>query len=55
VWAGLFIVIGYASGMKLETMQQGLQMVSATAQGAIAVAIAAWGVTRLVAMRRARV
>ena len=40
--------------MKLETMQQGLQMVSATAQGAIAVAIAAWAVTRVVAMRRAR-
>jgi len=54
VWAGLFIVIGYASGMKLETMQQGLQMVSAAAQGAIAVAIAAWAVTRVVAMRRAR-
>ena len=55
VWAGLFIVIGYASGMKLETMQVGLQMVSTTAQGAIVVALGAWAVTRVVAMRRARV
>ena len=28
VWASLFIVTGYASGMKLETMQQGLSVVS---------------------------
>ena len=55
VWAGLFIVIGYASGMKLETMQVGLQMVSTTAQGAIVVALGAWAFTRVVAMRRARV
>ena len=43
-----------ASGVKLETMQQGLQMVSTVAQGAIAVVIAAWATKRVVAMRRAR-
>ena len=54
VWASLFIVIGYASGMKLETMQQGLQIVSTAAQCAIAGVIAAWAAKRVVAMRRAR-
>jgi membrane protein DedA with SNARE-associated domain len=54
VWAGAFILIGYVSGVRLEAMQQGLQMVSVTAQVAIAVAIGAWVVTRVVARRRSR-
>ena len=54
VWAGSFILIGYASGVTLESMQQALRVVSATAQGLIVAAIAAWAITRLVAQRRAR-
>ena len=54
VWASLFIVIGYASGMKLETMQQGLSMVSTAVQCALAVVVAAWAAKRMVTMRRAR-
>jgi membrane protein DedA with SNARE-associated domain len=54
VWAGAFILIGYASGVRLEAMQQGLRVVSVVAQVAIAVAAAAWATSRLVAMRRNR-
>jgi membrane protein DedA with SNARE-associated domain len=54
VWAGLFILIGYASGLRLEALQQGLQMVTVTAQVVLAAAVAAWLLTRLVALRRSR-
>jgi membrane protein DedA with SNARE-associated domain len=52
MWAGLFILIGYVSGVRLETMQQGFRMFSVTAQVAVATAVAAWLVWRLAARRR---
>jgi membrane protein DedA with SNARE-associated domain len=54
VWSGSFILIGYASGVTVETLQQGLRVVSTTAQGLIIAALAAWGIGRLVSQRRAR-
>ncbi|HEU4371768.1 MAG TPA: DedA family protein [Methylomirabilota bacterium] len=51
-WAGLFILIGYASGATLDVMQQNLRVVTFTAQAVIAAALATWLVTRLVAQRR---
>jgi membrane protein DedA with SNARE-associated domain len=53
-WAGCFILIGYASGVTVESLQAGMRMVSTTAQGLIAAALAAWAVSKLVAQRRAR-
>jgi membrane protein DedA with SNARE-associated domain len=54
MWAGVFILIGYASGLRLEVLQQNFQMVSYTAQAVLVAGLAAWGVTRLVAQRRSR-
>jgi membrane protein DedA with SNARE-associated domain len=53
-WAGLFILIGYASNVTIESMQAGLRVVSLAAQVLIAAALATWGVSRLVTQRRAR-
>jgi membrane protein DedA with SNARE-associated domain len=53
VWAGVFILIGYASGVRLEALQQGFQVVSVAAQGILVAAVAAWVVTRLAIRRRA--
>lgn len=52
VWAGLFILIGYASGVTLETMQQNLRVVGFAVQALVVASLAAWGITRLVAQRR---
>jgi membrane protein DedA with SNARE-associated domain len=54
VWAGLFILIGYASGVTLDAMQQSLRVVSFGVQGVLAAAVAAWVISRLVAARRRR-
>ena len=54
VWAGAFILIGYGSGVPLETMQQGLRVVSLVAQVAIAAALGGWGISRLVSLHRRR-
>ena len=54
VWAGVFILIGYASGVRLEVLQQGLRVVSFTVQAALVAALAGWGISRLVANRRSR-
>jgi len=54
VWAGLFILVGYVSGVTLETMQQGLHVAGRTVQGALLLAAAAWVTSRLVALRRRR-
>ena len=54
VWAGSFILIGYASGVTLESLQAGMRLVSTTAQGLIVAGLAAWGVSKLLAQRRAR-
>jgi membrane protein DedA with SNARE-associated domain len=51
IWAGAFILIGYASGLRLEVMQQGLQMFGIAAQVALVVAVAAWVVWRIVGRR----
>lgn len=51
VWAGAFILIGYASGLRLDVMQQNLKIVSMAAQSLIVAALAAWAVTRLVRRR----
>jgi membrane protein DedA with SNARE-associated domain len=52
VWAALFILIGYASGIKTEVMQQGLKVVGIAAQVAIAIALGAWAISRIAARRR---
>jgi membrane protein DedA with SNARE-associated domain len=54
VWAGIFILIGYASGVRLEAMQAGLHVVSLIAQIVIAAAIGAWLISRFIAVRRSR-
>ena len=54
VWAGLFILIGYSSGLTLESMQNGVRVVSFIAQSLIAAAVATWLISRLVAQRRNR-
>ena len=53
VWAGAFILIGYASGLRLEVMQQGLRVVSVAAQSLIVAALAAWAISRFVKRRAA--
>jgi membrane protein DedA with SNARE-associated domain len=53
-WAGLFILIGYASGVKLEVLQQGLRLVSGTFQAMLVAGLATWGIVRLIAARRRR-
>jgi membrane protein DedA with SNARE-associated domain len=55
VWAGAFILIGYASGVKLEVLQQGLHLLSGTFQVLLIAGLATWAITRLVAARRRRV
>jgi membrane protein DedA with SNARE-associated domain len=54
VWAGLFILIGYGSGLSLEAMQQSLSMVSSTIQLVLAAAATTWLISRFVAIRRSR-
>jgi membrane protein DedA with SNARE-associated domain len=54
VWASAFILIGYASGMSLEVMQQGLRVMSVAVQSTLIAVLAAWGLSRLVAVRRRR-
>ncbi len=54
VWAGVFILIGYASGLRLETLQQGFRVVSVASQAVLVAAVAAWVITRVVALRRGR-
>ena len=51
VWAGAFILIGYASGVRLEVMQQSLRVVSVAAQSLIVAALGAWAITRFVRRR----
>lgn len=53
VWAGAFILIGYASGLRLEALQQGFRMISVTAQALLVAAVAAWVITRLTVRHRA--
>jgi membrane protein DedA with SNARE-associated domain len=55
VWAGAFILIGYASGVRLEVMEQSLRVVSVAAQSLIVAALAAWAITRFVRRRTATV
>lgn len=54
VWAGLFILIGYGSGVTLETLQQGLRVVTVGAQSLLAAGLAVWGAGRLLTLRRSR-
>jgi len=53
LWAGLFILIGYASGLSVEAMQQGLRLVSVTAQSLIVATLGGWAIARLVRRRAA--
>jgi membrane protein DedA with SNARE-associated domain len=53
VWASAFILIGYASGVRLEVMQQNLRMVSVAAQSLIVSALGAWAISRLMKRRAA--
>jgi membrane protein DedA with SNARE-associated domain len=55
VWAGAFILIGYASGVRLEAMEQSLRVVSVAAQSLIVAALGAWAITRFVRRRSATV
>lgn len=52
IWAGVFILIGYVSGVRLEVLQQNVRMVSYAAQGVLVAGLATWGVSRLMAERR---
>lgn len=54
VWAGVFILIGYGSGVRLETLQQGFRVVSVASQAVLVAAVAAWVIPRVVALRRGR-
>jgi membrane protein DedA with SNARE-associated domain len=54
VWTGLFILIGYGSGLTLESMQHGMRWLGLIAQSFIAAALATWLITRLVAQGRKR-
>jgi membrane protein DedA with SNARE-associated domain len=54
VWAGVFILVGYASGMRLEVLQQSFQVVGYAAQAVLVAGLATWGITRLVLQRRRR-
>jgi membrane protein DedA with SNARE-associated domain len=53
VWAGVFILIGYASGVRLEALRQGLWVISITAQSLVVAALAAWAVARVIRRRTA--
>jgi membrane protein DedA with SNARE-associated domain len=53
VWAGAFILIGYASGIRMEVLQENFRLVSYTIQALLVAGLAAWGITRL-AQRRSR-
>jgi membrane protein DedA with SNARE-associated domain len=54
VWAGAFILIGYASGVSLEMLQQGLRVLGFAVQGAFVIVLGGWGLSRVVARRRRR-
>jgi membrane protein DedA with SNARE-associated domain len=54
VWAGVFVLIGYGSGLTLDSLQHGVRMMGFIVQGCIAAALAAWLVSRLVVQRRNR-
>ena len=54
VWAGAFILIGYASGVSLQTLQAGLRVLSLAVQGAFVIVLGAWGVSRVAVLRRRR-
>jgi membrane protein DedA with SNARE-associated domain len=53
VWAGAFILIGYASGLRLEALQEGLRVLSGAGQLVLVAALATWGLVRLAARHRA--
>jgi membrane protein DedA with SNARE-associated domain len=55
VWAGVFILIGYGSGVRLEVLQHGLRFVSFAAQAVLVAAVGAWLVSRLITQRRSRI
>lgn len=55
IWAGVFILIGYASGMRLQVLQQNFQVVSYAVQAILLAGLAAWGISRLVAQHRRRI
>ena len=52
VWASAFILIGYASGLSLAALEQGLGAVSLGLKAALAAALGAWLLYRVVAARR---
>ena len=54
IWAGVFILIGYASGMRLHVLQENFQVVSYAAQATLLAGLAAWGITRLITQHRRR-
>ena len=51
VWAGAFILIGYASNIRIEVVQQGLRMISVAAQSLIVAAVAGVAIARLLRRR----
>ena len=54
VWASVFILIGYGSGVRLEVIQHGFRVVSIAAQVLIVGGLAVWLVSRVVLLRRRR-
>ena len=55
VWSSAFIVIGYASGVSLEAMQQGLRVMGVAVQSTLVAVLATWAIIRVVAVRRRRI
>src|SRR5262249_44668719 len=53
VWAGAFILVGYASGLRLHVLGQTLRMVSVTAQRLVVAALATWAIARVIRRRAA--
>jgi membrane protein DedA with SNARE-associated domain len=52
VWSSAFIVIGYASGVSLEAMEQGLRVMGVAVQSVLLAVLATWAIVRLVLRRR---
>ena len=53
-WAGSFILVGYASGLSLDAIEQVLRVVSTTGQGVVAAVLGGWLLARFLSRRRRR-
>ena len=51
-WAGSFILVGYASGLSVDSIESVLRVVSTTGQSVIAAVLGGWLLARFVSRRR---